>query len=124
MKVDTNLSNEQYFSKTKEMLNLSSNTSKNNVYTDTDIAIALEFIGSDGEPTKEAYQNAVNKLNEFMDYTNRNSKFVFHEELDKYYVEIVDSETNEVVKEIPPKQLLDAFYEMRKLAGKIFDQQA
>lgn len=122
MKVDTNLSNEQYFSKTKEMLNLSSNTSKNNIYTDTDIA--LEFIGSDGEPTKEAYQNAVNKLNEFMDYTNRNSKFVFHEELDKYYVEIVDSETNEVVKEIPPKQLLDAFYEMRKLAGKIFDQQA
>ena len=82
-----------------------------------------ELTDTNGIPTKEAYQNAVNKLNEFMEHTQRNSKFVFHDKLDKYYVEIVDSLTNEVVKEVPPKALLDSYYEMQKLLGKMFDQQ-
>lgn len=82
-----------------------------------------ELLNSEGKPKKEAYQTAVNKLNEFMASTNKSSKFIFHEGLEKYYVEIVDSQTEEVVKEIPPKELLDAYYEMQKLVGKIFDTQ-
>lgn len=81
-----------------------------------------EMIDSEGKPTKEAYQIAVNKLNEFMETTNKSSKFIFHEGLEKYYVEIVDSQTEEVVKEIPPKELLNAYYEMQKMIGKIVDK--
>lgn len=75
-----------------------------------------------GNPTKVAFQIAVNKMNEFMETTNKNSKFVFHDGLEKYYVEIVDAITEEVVKEIPPKELLDAYYEMQKMIGKIVDK--
>lgn len=81
-----------------------------------------EMTDNDGEPTSQAYQIAVNKMNEFMEATNKNSKFIFHEGLEKYYVEIVDAMTNEVVKEIPPKELLDAYYEMQKMVGKIVDR--
>lgn len=81
-----------------------------------------EMTDNSGKPTKEAYQVAVNKMNEFMEATNNNSKFIFHEGLEKYYVEIVDAVTEEVVKEIPPKELLDAYYEMQKMIGKIVDQ--
>lgn len=81
-----------------------------------------EMTDDKGNPTKEAYQVAVNKMNEFMEVTNKNSKFIFHEGLDKYYVEIVDARTEEVVKEIPPKELLDAYYEMQKMIGKIIDK--
>lgn len=77
-----------------------------------------------GEPTEQAYQIAVNKLNEFMEHTQRSSKFVFHKDLERYYVEVVDAQTQEVVKEVPPKKLLDAYYEMQKLAGKMFNTQA
>lgn len=83
-----------------------------------------EMTDLNGNPTKEAYKVAVNKLNEFMETTNKNSNFVFHENLERYYVQLVDSTTQEVVKEIPPKELLDAYYEMQKLVGKIFDTQA
>ena len=31
-------------------------------------------------------------------------------------------ETDEVIKEIPPERLLNAFYEMEKLAGMIVDE--
>ncbi|MBO2534275.1 flagellar protein FlaG [Rummeliibacillus suwonensis] len=82
-----------------------------------------EMTDENGQPTKQAYQTAVNKLNEFMEYSQKNSKFVFHDGLEKYYVEIVDAKTDKVIKEIPPKELLDAYYEMQKLIGKMFDKQ-
>lgn len=81
-----------------------------------------EMTDENGYPTKQAYQTAVNKLNDFMEYTQRNSKFVYHEELEKYYVEIVDAKTEEVIKEIPPKELLDAYYEMQKMIGNVIDK--
>ncbi|RPJ96831.1 flagellar biosynthesis protein FlaG [Rummeliibacillus sp. TYF005] len=83
-----------------------------------------EITDENGNPTKQAYQTAVNKMNEFMEYSRKDSKFVFHDGLEKYYVEIVDSKTDKVVKEIPPKELLDAYYEMQKLIGKMFDTKA
>ena len=83
-----------------------------------------EMTDEHGKPTEQAYQTAVNKLNEFMEHTQRNSKFIFHSDLERYYVEVVDAQSQEVIKEVPPKELLDAYYEMQKLAGKIFDTQA
>lgn len=83
-----------------------------------------EMTDENGKPTEQAYQTAVNKMNEFMEHTQRNSKFIFHSDLERYYVEVVDAQSQEVVKEVPPKALLDAYYEMQKLVGKIFDTQA
>lgn len=89
----------------------------------TSSVVLSEMTDEKGNPTKEAFQIAVNKLNEFMEHNQRNSKFIFHQDLGRYYVEMVDASTKEVVKEIPAKALLDAYYEMQKLAGKIFDTQ-
>ena len=74
------------------------------------------------EVTKEKVQDAVTKMNEMLELTNSTSKFLYHEGLDRYYVSVVDRETEEVVKEIPPKKLLDAFYEMQKMLGMIVDE--
>ena len=83
-----------------------------------------EMTDEQGNPTEQAYQTAVNKMNEFMEYNQKSSKFIFHKDLERYYVEVVDAQSQEVIKEVPPKALLDAYYEMQKLAGKIFDTQA
>lgn len=96
-------------------------TSKQIPINDVNIS---EMTDENGNLTEQAYQTAVNKMNEFMENTQRNSKFIFHKDLERYYVAVVDSQTQEVVKEVPPKQLLDAYYEMQKLAGKMFDTQA
>ena len=74
------------------------------------------------EETKQKVQDAVSKMNEMLDLTNNTSKFMYHEGLDRYYVSVVDRETEEIVKEIPPKKLLDAFYEMQKMLGMIVDE--
>ena len=70
----------------------------------------------------EKLQEAVTAINDFLEVEKKASKFVLHEGLDKYYVKLVDPETEEVIKEIPPESLLNAFYEMKKLAGMIVDE--
>lgn len=74
------------------------------------------------EEAKVTLEEAVESINDFLKAENKASKFVLHDGLDKYYVRLVDSQTNEVLKEIPPESLLNAFYEMKKLAGMIVDE--
>ncbi|MGX9133380.1 flagellar protein FlaG [Rummeliibacillus sp. JY-2-4R] len=72
--------------------------------------------------SKAIFQKTVDKLNEFMEVHNNNLKFIYHEGLKEYYVEVVNSKTEEVVREIPSKELLDAYYEMQKIIGNIVDE--
>jgi len=74
------------------------------------------------EITKEKLQQAVETVNEFLQINHNSSKFVLHDGLERYFVQVVDTQTEEIVKEIPPKKLLDAFYEMQKLLGMIVDE--
>ncbi|KAB0442219.1 flagellar protein FlaG [Lysinibacillus fusiformis] len=76
----------------------------------------------DQEISKDKLQNVVDTVNEFLQVNHNTSKFVLHDGLDRYFVQVVDTQTEEVVKEIPPKKLLDAFYEMQKLLGMIVDE--
>ncbi|MEK4484811.1 flagellar protein FlaG [Psychrobacillus sp. FSL H8-0484] len=71
---------------------------------------------------KDKVQKAVDALNEFMTLQNHNSKFVMHEGLERYFVQVVDSKTDEVIREVPPRKLLDAFYSMQKFLGMIVDE--
>jgi flagellar protein FlaG len=74
------------------------------------------------EEYKSKVKEVVSKMNEMLEVNDNSSKFLYHEGLDRYYVTIVNKQTNEVVKEIPPKKLLDAFYEMQKMLGMIVDK--
>ncbi|WP_431029194.1 flagellar protein FlaG [Lysinibacillus sp. LZ02] len=74
------------------------------------------------EETRAKVQEAVNKMNEMLEVNHSTSKFMYHDGLERYYVTVVNKDTDEVVKEIPPKKLLDAFYEMQKMLGMIVDE--
>ena len=74
------------------------------------------------DETKAKVQEAVNKMNEMLEVNNNTPKFMYHEGLERYYVTVVDRETEEIVKEIPPKKLLDAYYEMQKMLGMVVDE--
>lgn len=74
------------------------------------------------EDMRAKVQDAVDKMNKMLEVNHNTAKFKYHEGLDRYYVTVVDRETEEVVKEIPPKKLLDAFYEMQKMFGMIIDE--
>jgi len=74
------------------------------------------------QPEKEKTEKVIDSMNEFLKESSTHLKFQFHDELQKYYVAIVDDQTNEVIREIPPKKLLDMYAEMTKFLGLMVDK--
>lgn len=75
-----------------------------------------------GLPKRKTIEQAVDNLNNFLEPVRRNLKFELHDKLDKYYVTVIDSSTDEVIKEIPPKQILDMYAEMVEFMGLLVDR--
>ncbi|GKV67531.1 hypothetical protein NCCP2716_00290 [Sporosarcina sp. NCCP-2716] len=70
---------------------------------------------------KEAKQLTAN-MNKFLESTDTQLRFKLHDELNEYYVTIVDSKTDEVIREIPSKKLMDVHAEMKKFLGLLIDR--
>lgn len=64
----------------------------------------------------------VEAVNEFLVPLNTSIKFVFHEELQEYYVEVINKDTEEVIREIPPKKFLDMYAAMAEFMGLFVDK--
>lgn len=72
---------------------------------------------------KENVRNVVDSMNDFLVASpNTHLKFEFHEQLDEYYVTLINEETKEVVREIPPKKMLDMFAAMTEFLGLMVDK--
>lgn len=72
--------------------------------------------------TKEMISDKVAGMNEFLEPTSTNVKFQLHEKLEVYYVQVIDSKTDEVLREIPNKKFLDMYASMAELVGLIVDE--
>ncbi|MDX1806633.1 MAG: flagellar protein FlaG [Paenisporosarcina sp.] len=72
--------------------------------------------------TKEMIVNKVEGMNEFLEPTSTNVMFQLHEKLDIYYAQVIDSKTDEVIREIPNKKFLDMYASMAELAGLMVDE--
>lgn len=72
--------------------------------------------------TKEIVQNRIEGMNEFLEPTTTAVKFQFHEELNEYYVQVINPVTEEVLKEIPSKKFLDMYASMTELIGLVVDE--
>ncbi|MBP3040204.1 flagellar protein FlaG [Bacillaceae bacterium Marseille-Q3522] len=72
--------------------------------------------------SKEKVEEIVIGLNKFMQPSHTELKFVFHESLNEYYVTVVDEITKEVIKEIPPKKMLDMYAAMTEFVGLLVDE--
>lgn len=71
---------------------------------------------------KEKLKEKVEGMNDFLVPVNTSLKFQFHEELGEYYVQVVDTFTSEVIKDIPNKKFLDMYASMAEFAGLIVDE--
>jgi flagellar protein FlaG len=76
----------------------------------------------EGNPSKHDVKMAVDKLNDFVEPLKTNLKFELHDELNEYYVTIVNPDTNEVIKEIPSKKILDMYAAMADYMGFLIDK--
>lgn len=64
------------------------------------------------------------QLNKFMDSMNCNIHFDYYEELNQMQVQIINKKTNEVIREFPPKEILDKLVGLREWLGTVMDKKA
>lgn len=71
---------------------------------------------------KDKVNTVVSQLNGFIEPLRTNLQFKLHEELNEYYVTVVNPLTNEIIKEIPPKKMLDMYAAMAEYMGILIDE--
>ncbi|WP_257985586.1 flagellar protein FlaG [Bacillus sp. V5-8f] len=74
------------------------------------------------EYSKQEIEEVVDSLNKFLQPSHTSIKFEFHEKLNEYYVTVVDDTTQETIKEIPSKKILDFYAAMTEFVGIMVDK--
>lgn len=124
-----NVSNESRSNVSNESLSNSNNISivKNDVNTDTinssTVNTSAKFI--DDSVTNEVFTKKLDKaladLNKTMFNADRKLDYQVHEQTNTIMIKILDTDTNEVIKELPPENRLDVIAKLREMAGIIVD---
>ena len=79
---------------------------------------------SEKQNTEKEVENAVNKINKFLDGEGTHVQYEKHDVLNQMIIKVIDNNTNEVIKEIPSKKILDMVAKMCEMAGILVDKKA
>ncbi len=72
------------------------------------------------QASNEQLRKAVEKLNKSM--TQSEAVFGFHEDTNRVTIKIVDKDSKEVIKELPPEKTLDMIAKVWEIAGMLVDE--
>jgi len=82
---------------------------------------AFDF-ASLSEEDKKKLEEELKKLNESLVPYDKQIRFRYNEEAKQTYVEVIDSETNQVVTSLPPEFLIDLSIKMKEMIGMFMDK--
>jgi len=63
----------------------------------------------------------VSKINNALDAFSFNLRFKIHDESDRIMVQVIDKETDELIREIPPERLLRLAAQIQEMIGLLLD---
>lgn len=71
---------------------------------------------------KNTVKNAVEAANGSLKMSHTSAKFKYHEATKQVSIKIIDDETQEVIKEIPPEKSIEMVEKMLELSGILVDE--
>jgi flagellar protein FlaG len=72
----------------------------------------------------EELAGAVNQLNGFLEEAHRGLRFSIDDDSGRTIVRVVDTDTDEVIRQIPSEEMLAVIRQVSEMTGKIFDEVA
>ncbi|MDK2856661.1 MAG: flagellar protein FlaG [Bacillota bacterium] len=78
--------------------------------------------GARTELSPEDVKRAAEALDETARAVNARLSFVYHEESGRMQVKVIDVETQEVIREIPPTEVLELVARIREMIGLFLDK--
>ena len=86
-----------------------------------DILNEDEFDRDLSDIQKEQLEEHVNQLDEIVRTYTQEFNFEIHEGTERYYVEVIDSIEDEIIREIPPEEILDIVARIEDMIGLVID---
>ena len=88
---------------------------------------AAELLFKDREVTtadisENQISEAVRRANRSLEWAKRHFEYSVHEKTNTFVVRVYDSESDELIREIPPERILDLVARLWELAGIIIDE--
>lgn len=71
---------------------------------------------------KREIEQEIAGLNKWLQSTSSHLKFTLHEDLNEYYVQIINDQTNEVIREVPSKKMMDMAAKIHEMIGLLVDE--
>jgi len=84
----------------------------------------LEEVNSSAALSEKRIIKAIEHANESFRIVNTRFEFSIHEATKEIMVKVIDEETGEVIREIPPEKILDLIAKLWELAGILVDEKA
>jgi flagellar protein FlaG len=72
--------------------------------------------------TEKVVEEAVSRINKAIEGSNRRFVYSVHEKTNEIMIKVIDENTKEVIREIPPKKILDMVASMLEMAGLLVDE--
>ncbi len=76
----------------------------------------------EGMASEQQIKSAISQANHKMKSVRTKCEFSYHEETKRVSIKVVDKDTQEVIKEIPPEETLEMIQKMWELAGILVDE--
>lgn len=73
---------------------------------------------------QERIREAIQALNESTQLVGRQLAFSIHEDTGRTIVRVIDRDTDEVIREIPPEEILDLVARINEMIGLLLDERA
>ncbi len=90
----------------------------NNVVSDTTKSVDAKTSSADNERVKEA----IEKLNSDIRFKRTRCEFTYHEECNRVSIKLYDTNTKEVIREIPSEDTIRMLEKLNELAGLMIDE--
>ena len=74
------------------------------------------------EQVSTKMKDAIDKVNKKIVPTKTRCEFAYHEDTKRISIKVIDQNTEEVIREIPPEETLDMLSKMWELAGILVDE--
>jgi flagellar protein FlaG len=71
---------------------------------------------------EKVVSEAVDKMNKALEGSNRRFEYSVHEKTHGIMIKVIDETTGKVIREIPPKKILDMVANMMEMAGLLVDE--
>lgn len=71
---------------------------------------------------REQLEAEIERLSQVTRAFDRRMNFLLHEQADRIFVQIIDMETDAIIREVPPEEVLDLIASIRNMMGVFLDR--